>query len=114
MVRSTPDPIRTSSEWVQQLLHTTTRLMQDGKKDEASRNQTTTRKVDNKNENFLNSAPKYRNWSQPSKDWFPRSQTKAIMEIPKEGIMDHEQVPHLVDNTIRPKNDIFGVHYCVG
>ena len=43
MISSTPYPIRTRSGWVQKLPHTTTRLVQAGKRDKASRNQRTTR-----------------------------------------------------------------------
>ena len=49
MVRSTPYPIRLSSEWINQLTFTTKIFVQVGKRDEASRNQTTTIKVGNKN-----------------------------------------------------------------
>ena len=60
------------------------------------------------------SAPKSRNWSQPSNDWFPILQPKAIMANPQEGGMNHNQAPHLVEDLRMPTNDSFGVHYCVG
>ena len=114
MVRSTPDSIRTSNGWVQQFPLTTTILVQAGNRDEASRDQTTTRKVDNKIENFPNSAPKSWNWSQPSNDWFPSSQAKAIMSNQQKGEMDCKQETYLVDNLRRPTNDGCGAYYCVG
>ena len=54
------------------------------------------------------------NLSQSSNNWSPKLQSKAIMANPQEGEMDREQAPHLVDNLRSPKNDSFGVHYCVG
>ena len=78
-VHSTTDPILISSGWVQYLPHTTVIFVQAGKRGKASRNQTTTRNVGNKNGYFLNSTPKSQNWSQPSNDWFPSSQAQTIM-----------------------------------
>ena len=114
MVIYTPEHIRTNSGWVQKLPHTTTIFVQARKRDKASRNQTTTREVGNKHEKFPNSAPKYQNWSQPSNNWFMRSQPKAIIANPQEGDMDSEQAPHLLENLKSPTNEIVGVQYCVG
>ena len=87
--------------------------MQSKNSDEASRNQTTTRKVGNKNLRLTNSVRNSGNWIQPMNDRFPILQPKAIMANPQEGDMDCKQALQLEENIRRPTNDSCGVHYFV-